>query len=120
MAVVVALVAAAALAAVAFVALRPADGEVDEVAREHAEVACDLTSKAEEAARMETSARYAAAVLLLDKAIIESERAAESDTGFAELNEAVQEVHAAGHEGDPRRWQAALDTVLTACRTSVG
>lgn len=45
--------------ALAIVALRPADREVDGEAHGHAEAACDLTSKAQEAARVDTGARTA-------------------------------------------------------------
>jgi hypothetical protein len=107
------------LAALAFVALRPADAKLDDGARDHAEVACNLTSKAEEAARVDTGGRYAAAVLLLDQAMIESARAVESDPALAELDQAVQEVHVAGHSGDPGQWDSALGAALTACRASL-
>jgi hypothetical protein len=98
-------------------------GRADEqqpAGREHAVVACDLTSKAEEAASEATDARLAAAVLLLDQAIIASARAAETDAGFADLDDAVQAVHTAGHRGDPEEWRAALDAALSACRSSTG
>lgn len=118
--VVVALVAGAVLLALAFVALRPAGGDTGEVARDHADVACDLTSKADEAAQANTRARYAAAVLLLDTALIESGRASRSDARFNELDEAVEALHMAGHRGDPDRWRTELDRALSACRTSTG
>lgn len=94
--------------------------DVDDRALVHAAVACDLTSKAEQAA--ETSevaarARYAAAVLLLDQAIIESARGAESDPRLAGLDAALQAVHTAGHEGDHARWQEALVIANGECRT---
>lgn len=114
----VVLVAAIGLALLAFVLLRPAEQERENAGLEHAEVACDFTAKAEEAAGVQTDARFAAAVLLLDHAIIASARAADTDTAFADLDDAVQAVHTAGHRGDPEQWQAALDTALAACRTS--
>lgn len=61
----------------------------------------------------------AAAVLLLDQAMIESARAVESDPTLAELDQAVHEVHVAGHSGDPGRWESALGAALTACRASL-
>ena len=113
----VALVAILGLAVLAVILLRPAGEEPVNAAREHADVACDLTSKAEEAAGVETDARLAAAVLLLDQAIVASARAAATDVAFADLDEAVQAVHTAGHAGDPLRWRDALDTALASCRT---
>lgn len=118
---VVALAAAVGLGVLALFLLRPAEPAEQEqgsAGLEHAEVACDYTSKAEEAAGVETDARLAAAVLLLDQAIIASERAAETDAAFADLDDAVQAVHTAGHQGDPEKWQAALDTALATCRSS--
>lgn len=114
----VAAVIAVALALLALVVLQPAEEEQQSGGREHAEAACDLTSKASEAADVETDARLAAAVLLLDQAIIASAHAAESDVAYAELDEAVQAVHTAGHQGDPQPWQEALDTALAACQTA--
>jgi hypothetical protein len=123
-----ALVAGLAVLTVALAAAQPgekekAEGAPDSAGLRHAEAACDLTTKAGEAAeaqQIDSRARYAAAVLLLDRAIIESERAAASDTGLADLDEALQAVHTAGHEGDPDGWQTALDTALTECRAAVG
>ena len=89
----------------------------------HAEVACGLTSKAEQAAAaadVGERARYAASVLLLDQAIIESGRAAESDSRLVELDSALQAVHTAGHEGDHDVWQDALGTANAECRTVLG
>jgi len=117
--VVVAVVAAVGLAVLAFVLLRPAEQEQESAGLDHAAVACDFTSKAEEAAGVETDARLAAAVLLLDQAIIASARAADTDAVFTDLDDAVQAVHTAGHQGDPRRWRDSLDTALAACVTSV-
>jgi len=112
-------VAAAGLVALALFTLRPSDAEPDGEARGHAEAACDLTSKANEATKVSTGARYAAAVLLLDNAIIESERAAEAATEFAALDEAVQALHTAAHRGRPSLWLDALDTALAACDASL-
>jgi hypothetical protein len=89
----------------------------------HAEAACDFTSKAEEAAEatvVDEQTRYAAAVLLLDRAIIESARAAESDTGLVKLDSALQAAHAAGHEGDHDAWQQALHAANAECETVLG
>ena len=113
-----ALVAGAGLVALALFTLRSPGGEPDREARGHAEAVCDLTSNADEAAQVDTGARYAAAVLLLDNAIIESERAAEADE-FAELDEAVQALHVAAHRGGPAQWRDALDIALAACEESL-
>lgn len=111
-----ALVASTGFVAVSVFALRPADDEPDEKATGHAETACSLTSKADEAARVDTGARYAAAVLLLDNAIIESARAAGASPRFVALDQAVQALHTAAHQGRPAQWRDALDTALTACQ----
>jgi len=118
--VVAALVAGAALVAVALLALRPDGGRLDEEARNHAAAACDLTSKADEAAQVDSPARYAAAALLLDEAIIESARAAEVAHEFADLDGAVQAVHLAAHRGDRGPWRDALDTALSTCHETFG
>lgn len=117
---VVGLVSLAAVLVIAFAALGGGEEEPDDAARGHAEVACDLTTKAEEASRGDSDARFAAAVLLLDNALIESARAAEADASYADLDQAVQDVHAAGHTGDADQWRTTLDTALTACRDAVG
>ncbi|MCW2737784.1 hypothetical protein [Nocardioides sp.] len=96
---------------------------VDARALMHAEVACDYLSKAAEAAqasKLDERTRYAVAVLLLDQAIIESGRAAQSDTGLVELDTALQAAHAAGHAGDHDGWQRALRTAHAECRTVPG
>lgn len=117
--VVVTLILLAAVGVVlALLALDPAPASVDAQARVHGEAACDLTSKAGEAAeavQIDSRSRYAAAVLLLDRAIIESARAAESDDALADLDAALRAVHTAGHQGDPHRWEAALDTAIAEC-----
>lgn len=113
--VVFAVIVAGALVAIALVALRPADGETDEEARTHAVAACDLVSKADTAVQVDTPARYAAAALLLDKAIVESARAAEASTEFAALDQAVQAVHTAAHRGSGQPWRDALEQALTIC-----
>jgi hypothetical protein len=104
---------------VALAALRPAGQPQEDPGRDHAEVACDLTSRAEEATAVASDARLAAAVLLLDQAIIASARAADGDAAFSGLDDAVQAVHTAGHSRDPDAWRASLDTALAECR-SVG
>jgi hypothetical protein len=106
--------------ALALVVLSPADEEVDAQARGHAETACELTSKAAEAAGVESAARLAAAALLLDRAIIESARAAEGGAEYADLDQAVQAVHTAAHSGVHQRWVEALDAALASCQDSVG
>lgn len=111
--------AAVGAVVVTVAAVAAAQDPVDAEARGHAEVACDMTTKADEAAAVSTSARMAAAVLLLDQAIIASERAALTDPVFSDLDAAVQEVHAAGHRGEPEAWQAAMDEALSTCRTAL-
>ena len=95
------------------------EGEVDPVARRHAEEACDLTSKAEEAAVVDSAERYAAAAFLLDTAIIESERAAQGAREFTDLDKAMQAVHTAAHQGSAGPWHDALDDALAACRDAL-
>ena len=132
-AVAAAIAVGAAVLVLALLAMRPDDAEPDgssgagsaanPQALAQAESACDLTTKAGEAAeavQVDRRSRYAAAVLLLDRAIIDSARAAESDARLAELDAALQAVHTAGHEGDPAGWQAALDAALAECRTALG
>ena len=106
-------------AAAAVLALRDGDEPVDADALAHAETACDLVDKAEEAARGQTDARYAASVLVLDQAIIESGRAAKADLRFSDLDLAVQAVHTAAHTGDPAKYDAAMDSARTLCRSSL-
>lgn len=117
---VVAVLAAVGLVALALTLLRPADEHVESAARGHAEVACDLTTKAEEAADVESAARLAAAAILLDQAIVESARAADGASEFADLDRAVQAVHTAAHSGAPDRWRDALEIALAACHDAVG
>ena len=96
---------------------------VDARALMHAEVACDFMSKAgqaTQASEVGERTRYAVAVLLLDQAIIESGRAAQSDTGLVERDAALQTTHAAGHEGDHDGWQRALRTARAECRMVPG
>jgi hypothetical protein len=113
-------VAAGAVVLVAlFLGLRGGGQEVDARARALADSACELTSGAEEAGRVDTEARLAAAMLLLDKAIVDSTRAAGTDPAFDELDRAVQEVHAAAHDGDPEQYDTAMDAALTECSTSL-
>jgi len=118
--VVAAVIAGAGLLSVGFLALRPADGEVDEEARVHAQAACDLSAKAGEAAQVGGSAPYAASLFLLDRAIVESGRAAESASEFTELDQAVQAVHTAAHRGSAAPYQDALDATLATCRDLFG
>ena len=101
-------------------ALLPGDTESGagdgEQAVVHAEAACELTTQAEEAAQSgDPDSPFDAAVLLLDRAIIESARAAAADADLAPLDAALQAVHTAGHSGDPARWQTALDEALARC-----
>jgi hypothetical protein len=107
------------LVAFAAFALRDGDEEPDAQARAHAESACDLTTKAHEAARVETDARYAATVLVLDQAILESARAAKADPLFADLDQALQAVHTAAHTGDPQKYDAAMGTAQAACSSAL-
>ena len=101
---------------VALALLWPAGQPQEGAGRDHAEVACDLTARAEEATAVASDARLAAAVLLLDQAIIASARAADNDAALTGLDDAVQAVHTAGHSGDPGAWRASLDTALAECR----
>lgn len=89
--------------------------EPEGVGRARALVACDFTDKAAAAADRPTRARLAAAVLLLDQAVVASERAARTDAGYRSLDDAVQAVHAAGHSGDPTAWSDALDRAIATC-----
>ena len=108
------------LGVVGLLALRSGADAPDAEALGHAEIACDYTSKAEEATQVSSDARIAAAVLLLDQAIIASERAAATDPAFTDLDGAVQEVHAAGHRGDPAEYDAALAAALASCDEAIG
>lgn len=105
---------------VAVAGLAALQDPVDAAAAGHARVACDMTARADEATEVSTAARMAAAVLLLDQAIVSSERAALTDDAFSDLDAAVQAVHAAGHRGEPDAWQAAMAEALTACRGATG
>lgn len=99
------------------------DTSMDAQTLVHAEVACDLTGKARQAtgaSQVRERVRYAAAVLLLDQAIIESARAARADTRLAALDAALQAAHAAGHEGDHDRWRRALRAADAECRAVLG
>lgn len=99
------------------------DTSMDAQTLVHAEVACDLTGKARQAtgaSQVRERVRYAAAVLLLDQAIIESARAARADTRLAALDAALKAAHAAGHEGDHDRWRRALRAADAECRVVLG
>jgi hypothetical protein len=99
------------------------DTSVDAQALVHAEVACDLTGKARQATgatEVRERVRYAAAVLLLDQAIIESARAARADTRLVALDAALQAAHTAGHEGDHDTWQRALRSADAECVAVLG
>jgi hypothetical protein len=99
------------------------DTSVDARTLVHAEVACDLTSKAGQAtgaSRVGERVRYAAAVLLLDQAIIESARAARADERLAPLDAALQAAHTAGHEGDHDSWRRALRSADAECGVVLG
>lgn len=110
---------AAAAVVVVVAALGLGADPVEAEARGHAEVACDMTARADEATEVSTRARMAAAVLLLDQAVTASERAAATDAAFADLDAAVQELHAAGHRGEPEAWQSAMTGALATCRTAL-
>ena len=99
--------------------LRDGGREPDSQALAHAESACGLTGKAHEAAQVKTDARYAATVLVLDQAIIESARAAQADAVFADLDRALQAVHTAAHTGDPEKYDAAMGAAQDACRRAL-
>lgn len=134
-AVAAALVAAVALVSLAAASARPdqprtttagaqaSDTSIDAQTLVHAEVACDLTGKARQAtgaSEVRERVRYAAAVLLLDQAIIESARAARADTRLAALDAALQAAHTAGHEGDHDTWRRALRSADAECRVVLG
>lgn len=96
------------------------DAEPESEALLHARYACEWTAKADEAAAVRSSERIAAAVILLDTAILESTRAAQEDKSFTELDEAVQAVHTAGHRGTAGAWEEAMDAALSVCRVAAG
>lgn len=106
--------------AAAVLALGLGSDPVDERALGHAQAACDLTAKAGEAASVDDAARLAAATLLLDRALLSSERAAQTSEGFAELDQAVQAFHAAAHTGRRDAFMASLEDALAACDAAVG
>jgi hypothetical protein len=117
--VIVVLVIGVGFLALAVLAIRDGDREPDALARAHAESACDLTAGANEAARVKTDARYAATVLVLDRAILESERAAKADPRFADLDQALKAVHTAAHTGDPETYDTAMDRAQAACSNAL-
>jgi hypothetical protein len=118
--VLVAVVAGVGLLVVALLTLRGDPEEADDLSRGHAEAACDLTTDADEAGSVETNARLAAAMLLLDKAIIESARAANTNRSYADLDRFVQKVHTAAHRRDPEQYRTAMNSALAACRSAFG
>ena len=113
------LVSGVAFLAFAVLALREGDRGPDAQARAHAESACDLTSQADEAARVNSDARYAATVLVLDQALLESARAAEADRRFADLDQALQAAHTAAHTGDPETYEVAMDRAQAAYQSAL-
>jgi hypothetical protein len=113
-------VACAAIVAIALLVFLPNGVELNEKARPHATAACDLISKADKAAHVDAPERYAAAALLLDKAMIESAQAAEADPKAADLDRATTAVHEAAHEADRTQWRNALGTALASCEETLG
>jgi len=109
-----------ALVVVGILTLRDDDAAGSDEARTHAEAACELIAKAEEATRVETNARVAAAMFLLDNAIVESSRAAEAGEEFVELDRLVQAVHTAAHKGGVAAVREGLGEALASCRESTG
>ncbi len=95
-------------------------GPAEEPGRDHATSACDLMAKAHEAAEVESDARYAAAVLLLDQAIVESARAARTNPGFGDLDGSMQALHSAAHTGERSQYDLAVADAQAACGSSVG
>lgn len=95
------------------------DDPAVEGAHPHAEAACDLIARAEETGRVDTGARNAAAILLLDNAIIESERAADADDRFSRLDDAVKAVHTAAHAGRADPYNDAMTAAMSQCRDIV-
>ena len=111
-----ALVVAAVIVVFVAIESRPDDPGPSTVAKDHAEAACELTSKAQEAAGADIEARAGVAALILDRAMLESARAAELAPEFADLDEAVQAAHAGG--GGPL--QDSFDAALATCRDVTG
>jgi hypothetical protein len=118
------LTAAAVVAAVTFIGLRgSAETGADEQTQpglDHAEAACSLMSKADDAADLgsgvDRDARYAATVLLLDQAMVESARAARANPDFGNLDTSMQAVHTAAHGGVKPEYEAAVQAAEAACR----
>lgn len=122
----VALPAALGLVAVAVWALPGSDASSERApaaampGHQDAAAACELTAQAGQAAEGDSRARYAAAVFLLDRAVIAAERAVAASPEFAELEEAVQRLHTAGHRRDPEQWTVTLETARSACGPVLG
>jgi hypothetical protein len=112
--------ACAAIVTVALVVLLPNGVDLNEEARPHATTACDLIAKAGKAGSAHTPERYAAAALLLDKAMIESAQAAKADPKAADLDRATQAVHEAPHHADRTQWRNTLSTALSTCEEAIG
>ncbi len=106
-----------AVVAVTVLGLRDGGEDVDERARALADSACDLADGAHEAGAVDTDSRIAASMLLLDKAIVDSARAAEVDAFFTEIDRTLQAVHSAAHRGDPQQYDTAMSSALAACRS---
>ena len=119
------LAGAAVVAVVGVVGLRGdadtgAGPTADEPGRDHATSACDLMTKAHEAAEVDSDVRYAATVLLLDQAIVESARAARTNPDFGDLDGSMQALHTAAHTGENSQYASAVDEAEAACRSTVG
>ena len=119
------LAGAAVVAVVGIVGLRGsaetgAGPTADQRAQDHAASACDLMAKAHEAAAVDSDARYAATVLLLDQAILESARAARTSQEFSDLDGSMQALHTAAHTGDRSEYAPAVEAAESACRSTVG
>jgi hypothetical protein len=114
--VVVAVAGAACVLLAVLLGMGAEDGP-DARARARAASTCELMSGAEEAGRVDTDARYAASMLLLDKAVIESARAAKVDAEYADLDLAVRAAHRAAHRRDPEQYRTAMASAIAACRS---
>lgn len=70
--------------------------------------ACELLAKADEALEVHDASRYAAALLLLDTALVESEHAATADASYADLDAAIRKAHSTAHDTRPPGSLAAM------------